>query len=160
MNAAALISSSTPQLIQINEQIIQCRLAIYYDWFLFDINNIQQMTNEFDGQLNSVIVGYHLLTISRYNAKQMLLFLLYTSENFIVSLKGFLQQNIARLFMDLFQRIPILNSQQLLQMFTHDTDTYQRLLTTLFSLPLSGKRNSSSLAPLNERYFYFRHSRN
>jgi hypothetical protein len=146
MNAAALISSSTPQLIQINEQIIQCRLAIYYDWFLFDINNIQQMTNEFDGQINSVIVGYHLLTISRYNAKQMLLFLLYTSENFIVSLKGFLQQNIARLFMDLFQRIPILNSQQLLQMFTHDTDTYQRLLTTLFSLPLSGKRNSSSLA--------------
>jgi hypothetical protein len=52
MNAAALISSSTPQLIQINEQIVQCRLAVYYDWFLFDINNIQQMTNEFDGQLN------------------------------------------------------------------------------------------------------------
>ncbi|CAF1509802.1 unnamed protein product, partial [Rotaria sordida] len=34
MNADALISSSSsssPQLIQINRQIVQCRLAIYYD---------------------------------------------------------------------------------------------------------------------------------
>jgi hypothetical protein len=136
MNAAALISSSSPQLIQINEQIIQCRLAIYYDWFLFDINIVQQMSNEFDLQLNSTIVGYHLLTVSYYHAKQMLLFLLYTSENLISSLKGVLQQNIARLFIELFQRIPILNSQQLLQMFTHDRETYQRLLTTFFSLSL------------------------
>lgn len=135
MNAAAVISSSSPQLIQINEQIVQCRLAIYYDWFLFDSNNLQQISNEFDVQLNSTIVGYHLLTLSYYNAKQMLLFLLYTSENFIVSLKNFLQMNIARLFMELFQRVPILNSQQLLQMFTHDRDIYQRLLTTFFSLP-------------------------
>jgi hypothetical protein len=125
------------QLIQINEQIIQCRLAIYYDWFLFDINNLQQITNEFDVQLNSTIVGYHLLTMSYYNAKQMLLFLLYTSDNFIISLKNILQQNISRLFVELFQRIPILNSQQLLQMFTHDRDIYQRLLTTFFSLPSS-----------------------
>jgi hypothetical protein len=66
----------------------------------------------------------------------MLLFLLYTSENLISSLKGVLQQNIARLFIELFQRIPILNSQQLLQMFTHDRETYQRLLTTFFSLSL------------------------
>jgi hypothetical protein len=79
----------------------------------------------------------------------MLLFLLYTSENFIVSLKGFLQQNIARLFMDLFQRIPILNSQQLLQMFTHDRDTYQRLLITLFSLPLPTTTGKSFLALSN-----------
>ena len=85
LNAAALISSSTPHLIQINEQIIQCRLAIYYDWFLFDINNLQPLTNEFDVQLNSTIVGYHLLTISYYNAKHMLLFLLYTSDNLILS---------------------------------------------------------------------------
>ncbi|CAF4539602.1 unnamed protein product [Rotaria sp. Silwood2] len=137
MNAAALISSSSPQLMQINEQIVQCRLAIYFDWFLFDINNLQQITNEFDVQLNSTIVGYHLLIMSYYNAKQMLLFLLYTSENFILSLKTFLQQNIARLFSELFQRIPILNSQQLLQMFTHDREIYQRLLTTFFSLPSS-----------------------
>ena len=146
MNAAALISSSSPQLIQINEQIIQCRLAVYYDWFLFDINNLQQMTNEFDVQLNSAIVGYHLLTISYYNAKQLLLFLLYTSENLIVSMKPFLQQNIARLFLELFQRVPILNSQQLLQMFTYDRDTYQRLFTIFFSLPLpttTGKMNES-----------------
>ncbi|CAF1334453.1 unnamed protein product [Adineta steineri] len=146
MNAAAFLSSSSPQLIQINEQIIQCRLAIYYDWFLFDINNLQQMTNEFDTQLNSTIVGYHLLTISYQQAKQMLLFLLYTSENLIVSLKSFLQQNIARLFMELFQRIPILNSQQLLQMFTHDRDTYQRLLTTFFSLPMS----TTAISPDND----------
>jgi hypothetical protein len=136
MNAAALISSSSPQLIQINEQITQCRLAIYYDWFLLDWNNSQQLPNEFDIQLNSAIVGYHLLTISYYNAKQLLLFLLYTSENLIGSLKGFFQQNISRLFVELFQRIPILNSQQLLQMFTHDRDTYQRLFATFFSISL------------------------
>jgi hypothetical protein len=75
--------------------------------------------------------------MSYYNAKQMLLFLLYTSDNFIISLKNILQQNISRLFVELFQRIPILNSQQLLQMFTHDRDIYQRLLTTFFSLPSS-----------------------
>jgi hypothetical protein len=136
MNVAALISSSSPQLIQINEQIIQCRLAIYYDWFLFDWNNLQQLPNEFDVQLNSSIVGYHLLTLSYQNIKQLLLFLLYTSENLMISLKNFFQQNISRLFMELFQRIPIINSQQLLQVFAHDRDTYQRLLTTFFSLPL------------------------
>ncbi|CAF1239484.1 unnamed protein product [Rotaria sordida] len=146
MNAAAFLSSSSPQLMQINEQIVQCRLAIYYDWFLFDINNLQQLTNEFDVQLNSTVVGYHLLTMSYYNAKQMLLFLLYTSENFILSLKTFIQQNIARLFIELFQRIPILNSQQLLQMFTHDRDIYQRLLTTFFSLPSS----TTMSVPIND----------
>ncbi len=102
------------------------------------------MSNEFDVQFNSTIIGYHLLNLSYYNAKHMLLFLLYTSENLIVSLKSFLQQNIARLFMELFQRIPILNSQQLLQMFTHDREIYQRLLNTFFSLSsttTTGKRD-------------------
>ncbi|CAF1567694.1 unnamed protein product [Rotaria magnacalcarata] len=145
-NAAAFITSSSPQLMQINEQIIQCRLAIYYDWFLFDSTNLQQITNEFDTQLNSTIVGYHLLAISYYHAKQMLLFLLHTSENFIVSLKPYMQQNVARLFMELFQRMPILNSQQLLQMFTHDRDIYQRLLTTFFSLQSS----TTTSVPMND----------
>ncbi|UJR27292.1 hypothetical protein I4U23_008587 [Adineta vaga] len=147
MNAAAVLSSSSPQLIQINEQIVQCRLAIYYDWFFFDMNSCQPMTNEFDVQMNSTIVGYHLLTVSYYYAKQMLLFLLYTSENLISSLKLFLQQNIARLFLDFFQRVPILNSQQLLQMFTHDRDTYQRLLVTFFTLSLP---SSTTSAPIND----------
>ena len=135
MNAAAVISSSTPQLIQINEQMVQCRLAVYYDWFFFDMNNLQTTTNEFDGQMNSAIVGYHLLTIPIHNPRQMLLFLLFTSENLISSMKGYLQQNIARLFLELFQRIPILNNQQLLQMFVRERDLYQRLLTTFFSMP-------------------------
>lgn len=134
INAAAVVSSSTPQLIQINEQMVQCRLAVYYDWFFFDMNYVQPTTNEFDGQMNSAIVGYHLLTIPTHNPRQMLLFLLFTSENLISSMKGYLQQNIARLFLDLFQRIPILNSQQLLQMFVRERDLYQRLLTTFFSI--------------------------
>lgn len=137
MNAAAVLSSPSPLLIQINEQLVQCRLAIYYDWFLFDMSNCQPMTNEYDVQMNSAIVGYHLLTVSYYYAKHMLLFLLHTSDTLISSLKAFLQQNVARLFLELFQRIPILNSQQLLQMFTHDRDTYQRLLTNFFTLTLS-----------------------
>lgn len=135
MNAAAVISSSTPQLIQINEQLVQCRLAVYYDWFFFDMNNVQATSNEFDGQMNSAIVGYHLLTMPIHNPRQMLLFLLFTSENLISSMKGYLQQNIARLFLELFQRIPILNHQQLLQMFVRERDLYQRLLTTFFSIP-------------------------
>lgn len=135
INAAAFLSSS-PQLIQINEQITQCRFAIYYDWLLFDVNNLQQMTNEFDVQLNSTVVGYYLLSVSYYQAKQMLLFLLHTSENFISTLKPFVQQNIARLFMELFQRIPIFNYQQLLQTFAHDRDTQQRLHAAFFSVPL------------------------
>lgn len=137
LNAAAFLSSSSPHLIQINEQIVQCRLAIYFDWFLFDINNLQQLTNEFDVQLNSAVVGYHLLTPAYYHAKQMLLFILYTSENLLVSLKPYIQQNIARLFLELFQRILILNCQYLLQMFTHDRDTYQCLFSTFFSIQSS-----------------------
>ena len=158
MNAAALISSSSPQLIQINEQIIQCRLAIYYDWFLFDWNNLQQLPNEFDVQLNSSIVGYHLLTLSYQNIKQLLLFLLYTSENLMTSLKNFFQQNISRLFMELFQRIPIINSQQLLQIFAHDRDTYQRLVTTFFSLPLPATTSKWRFFIRKILYVYFRYS--
>ena len=136
MNAAAVLSSSSPQLIQINEQIVQCRLALYYDWFLFDVHQLQPISHEFDVQINSTLVGYHLLAMSYYHAKPMLLFLLYTSDHFIVSLRDSFQQNLARLFAELFQRLPMLNAPQLLQMFTHDRELYQRLQTTFFALPI------------------------
>jgi hypothetical protein len=152
MNAAAVISSSSPHLIQINEQIVQCRLAIYYDWFLFDYQQLQSNHTDFDVQLNSTIVGYHLLSMSYYHAKQMLLFLLYTSEHFLVSYKSHIQENLARLFAELFQRLPNLNAQQLLQMFAHDRDVYQRLHAAFFSLPIS--MNTSMMTTTSRHWFY------
>ena len=149
MNAAAVMSSSSPQLIQIHEQIVQCRLAIFYDWLLFDQQQLQANNNEFDTQLNSAIVGYHLMAMSYHYAKQLILFLLYTSENFITSLTPVLQQNLARLFFELFQRVPILNSQQLLQMFAHDREIHQRLHTALFSLPSTSSTTMSGKSVLS-----------
>lgn len=158
MNAAAITNSSSPQLIQIHEQVVQCRLAIFYDWLLFDQHQLQANNNEFDAQLNSAIVGYHMMGMSYQYAKQFLLFLLYTSENFIVSLTPFLQQNLARVFSELFQRIPIFNAPQLLQMFAHDRDIHQRLHTALFSVPqlsnttMNGKSIVSDLVSLENTF--------
>ena len=140
---------SNAQLMLVNEQIVQCRLAIYYDWFLFDSNQLQKSPNEFDLQINSTLVGYHLLTLSYAHIKQMLLFLLHTSENFIQGLKEFFQQNISRLFYHFFRKFPNLNSQQLLQMFTHDTEIYQRLLTNFFT-PSAASLSSSNISDPDE----------
>lgn len=137
MNPAAVTSSLTPQLIKINEQIVQCRLALYFDWFLFDQNQLMILpTNELDFQLNSAVVGYYILKTSYHQSKQLLMFILFTSEHLIASLKVWIQQNLSRLFFELFQRIPILTSQQLLSAFNHERDIYQKLQSTILCVPL------------------------
>lgn len=150
MNAAALIAASSPPLIQVNEQIVQCRLALYYDWFFYENHFPLINANEIDAQLNSALVGYHLLSPSYYNAKQMLLFLLFTSENLIVSYRPSMQKNITRLFAELFQRIPIINPPKLTQMLNNDRELIQRLHAAFFIVSTVSTAPSTTVLQIHD----------
>ncbi|CAF0885674.1 unnamed protein product, partial [Didymodactylos carnosus] len=143
-------NTSNHLIITLNEQLIQCKLAIYYDWLFYDQS---QQLLEHELLFNSIEPGYQLLIRSHYT-KPILLFILHLSENYISNLKYHIQQNIKRLFNDFLHKHWLNSFQQLLQYFANDRDLSHRLQMTLFVLPQQQQQQIQQIMlsgiPVNE----------